>query len=249
MLELSRGITVAAPHVVLRHEIETALECYFPGRVTPRNFEFLGLGLSHAADHDFGFQLDWPPEMLNTPPSMRARLEEEFLKMAAHTLLSGVLPTGEPLPSTALTDLSPERRFKGGLEEWRGAATRFSPEELEKKICAITLADIGDDLRDVLKGHAIPVEDFTGLGEREQCAFLRELPSRRADMHLRRQWARNADLRPKESDLNDWAYLGVAVSYCDVVVAEKQLVNLFSRGFSSRATILAQVERLPDFIE
>src|SRR5687767_2783301 len=30
MLELSRGITVAAPHVVLRHEIETALECYFP---------------------------------------------------------------------------------------------------------------------------------------------------------------------------------------------------------------------------
>lgn len=248
MLELSGGVTVAPPHIVLRHEIERALEHYFPDRVTPGTLEFLGLGLSHAADHDFSFQLDWPAEALSIPPAVRARLEEEFLHMAADAFLSGVLPTGEQLTSAALTDLSPERRFRDGLESWRGAAARYSPEALEKKICTITLADIENDLREVLARHGIPLEDFVGLGEREWCAFLKQLPSRRADMHLRQQWAKNVGLRPKESDLNDWAYLGVAVSYCDIVATEKQILDLFSRGFVCRATILAHVDRLTELL-
>src|SRR5258707_1102026 len=43
MLNLSGGVTVAPPHVVLRHEIEVALERLFPGRVVPRPFQFLGV--------------------------------------------------------------------------------------------------------------------------------------------------------------------------------------------------------------
>jgi hypothetical protein len=35
---------------------------------------------------------------------------------------------------------------------------------------------------------------------------------------------------PKVSDLNDWAFLGVAVMHCDVVVTEKQMADLFRRG-------------------
>jgi hypothetical protein len=57
-------------------------------------------------------------------------------------------------------------------------------------------------------------------------------------MHLRTQWAKNASLKPKLSDLNDWTYLGIAVCYCDLVVTENQMNNLFQRSeeFASKST-------------
>ena len=69
--------------------------------------------------------------------------------------------------------------------------------------------------------------------------------------HLRRGWAKNASLKPNDSgsDLNDWAYLGVAVSYCDIVVTEKQMADLFSRGFDTRATVVPQLGQLPELLK
>ena len=63
----------------------------------------------------------------------------------------------------------------------------------------------------------ITTEQFSNLGEPGWCELLDMMPSRRADMHLRTEWARNANLKPNPnlSDLNDWVYLGVAVCYCD----------------------------------
>jgi hypothetical protein len=67
-------------------------------------------------------------------------------------------------------------------------------------------------------------------------------------MHLTRQWAKNANLRPRDSDLIDWAFLGVAVSYCDIVVTENQMADLFSRGFDTHATVIAQLGRLSELM-
>ena len=67
-------------------------------------------------------------------------------------------------------------------------------------------------------------------------------------MHLKRQWAKNADLRPQDSDLIDWGFLSMAVSDCDIVVTEKQKANLFSRCFNTRATIIAQLSQLPKLV-
>jgi hypothetical protein len=100
----------------------------------------------------------------------------------------------------------------------------------------------------VLAGHGIRLGEFALLGEQGWRALLDDMPSRRADMHLRNQWAKNASLTPKESDLNDWAFLGVGVSYCDIVVTEKQVADLFSRGFETRATILTDLRQLPDML-
>ena len=71
------------------------------------------------------------------------------------------------------------------------------------------------------------------------------MPSRRADMHLRREWAKNAQLTPKDSDLNDWVYLEVAVMQCDVVVTEKQTADLFGRGLSMRSAVVASLADVP----
>ena len=62
------------------------------------------------------------------------------------------------------------------------------------------------------------------------------------------QWAKNTYLRPRDSDLVDWSFLGVAVSYGDIVVTENQMADLFSRGFDTRATVISQLGQLPELL-
>lgn len=249
MLDLSGGITIAPLQMVVRHEIEVALQRCFPSRVVPEPFKFLGSGLTHAAGKDFSFELEWPQEANDIPAPHRTAFEQHALASAEHSLLSGVLPTGDPLEPEPAMDLSPSRQFKEALEEWRGVASRYPSDQLERRIYAITLYDISDALWETLARYKIPIEEFASLGEPRWRVLLDDMPSRRADMHLRRQWAKNASLMPKDSDLNDWAYLGVAVSYCDIVVTEKQVADLFSRRFDTHATVVPQLGRLPELLE
>ena len=89
-----------------------------------------------------------------------------------------------------------------------------------------------------------------GLGELRWWAFLDDMPWQRADMHLKRQWAKNANLKPnnRNSSLSDWTFLSVAVSYCDIVVTEKLMADLYSRGFNTRATVITQLSQLPESV-
>jgi hypothetical protein len=245
MLELSGGETVASLRVVVQHELESALARLFPGRLQPRPFKFVGQGPSHAAGKNFDVHLKWPREALTLSPEQRARFEETLLNEVSVDLLSGVLREGDILRQRPPTNLSTDRRFKTALEDWRGIAARYSPADLDRRIYATTLADIDTALFAALVDHGIRLEELALLGEQGWRALLDDMPSRRADMHLRRQWAKNASLTPKESDLNDWAFLGIAVSYCDAVVTEKQVADLFSREFETRAIILTDLRELP----
>ena len=92
-----------------------------------------------------------------------------------------------------------------GLDKWRGAAARNSERDLNRRIYSITLGDILSNIWTVLEMHGIGQGEFAALGETAWCAILEAMPSRRADMQLRREWAKNASLKPKESDLNDSA--------------------------------------------
>lgn len=246
MLALAAGRTVAPPHVVVRHEIEMALEHFYPGRISPGEFHFVGSGLTHAADKDFSFPLKWPAEANGIPASQRAVFERRFLMMAEYSLLTGILPTGQAVGPA--TDLTAERRFKADLEEWRGAAKRYSPEELEDRIYRITLKAITGVVNETLARHKISPDTFAHWRKSDWRAFLDDMPSQRADMHLRREWAKNASLKPKDSDLNDWAYVSVAVCYSDIVVTEKQIADLFRRGSNLGATVLSELDDLADLV-
>jgi hypothetical protein len=70
------------------------------------------------------------------------------------------------------------------------------------------------------------------------------MPGRRADMHLRTEWAKSANLKPKPnlSDLNDWVYLGIAVCYCDLVVTENQMNDLLRRADEFAPKTTARVD-------
>ena len=250
MWALSGGATVAAPHVVMQHEAEAALSGAFPGRIPPPPpLEYLGRGLAHAADSPFGFSLDSPNGSSSTiPEPQRKALESQILSLIELSVLSGTLPTGHHVDTGPLTDLTADRRFKSALAEWRGAAARYKPLELEQRIYATTLADMEPYFRLVLEKHKVPIEDFVSLGEPGWRRILDDMPSRRADMHLRREWAKNSQLTPKDSDLNDWAYLEVAVMQCDVVVTEKQTADLLTRGPSMRALVTASLTDVPGLL-
>jgi hypothetical protein len=246
MLDLSGGLAVAAPHVVMQHEAEAALSRAFPGRIPlPPPLAYLGRGFAHAADAPFGFSLDWPDGSSAIPEDERKTLESQILASVELSVLSATLPGGQHVNTGPLTDLTADRRFKAGLAEWRGAAARYAALELERRIYATTLADMEPYFRVVLAKHRVAIEDFASLGEPGWCRILDDMPSRRADMHLRREWAKNAQLTPKDSDLNDWAYLEVAVMQCDVVVTEKQTCDLFGRGLSTRAAVVASLADVP----
>ena len=106
--------------------------------------------------------------------------------------------------------------------------------------------DILAPMNDALERHGILWPEFAVLGETNWRIFIDNLPTCRVDMHLRRQWAKNKQLKPKPSELNDWAFLGAAVAYCDVVVTEKLFADLVNRGhLEKRAHVITDLKQLP----
>src|SRR5258708_2111691 len=120
------------------------------------------------------------------------------------------------------------------LNELRGEACRYKHADLRRRIYATTLKDLSSTLWKVLDQHGGSMKEFELLREQRWCEFLDSMQTCRADMHLRNQWAKNADLKPKESDLIDWVYLGIAVSYCDLVVTEKQMADFVAARLTSQ---------------
>ena len=249
MLELSDNMTTADLPAVVRHEAHLALSHAIPHRLAPPGpLAYLDRGLSHAAGRPFGFSLEWPSAAAAIPAATRKTFEAQVLALANLYLFGGTLPSGESSPALPPSDLRPDRRFQASLAEWRGAAQRYPPTELKRRIYAVTFADMKDVFGEVLRKHDVPVSDFLSLGEAGWCELLDCMPSRRVDMHLRYQWAKNPQLKPRVSDLNDWTSLGIAASYCDVVVTEKQTADLMNRGLSTRATVVASLGDLPPLL-
>ena len=97
--------------------------------------------------------------------------------------------------------------------------------------------------------HGIEKEEILMLIKDPVNDFIMQMPTRKIDFHLSWQWAKNPYLKPKLSDLNDWTFLGMAVEYCDVVVAEKQFVDLITRdGFKHKATVVSDLIKLPEVL-
>jgi hypothetical protein len=232
MLELSDGITVAPPDVVIAHEIEIALAHYFPDRVIPEPFKLLGHGWMHAYNDGH----------VSLRPAIEAFLGPE----AELSYLCGDQPSHGPL-----VDLTVEQRFKKDLELWAGAKCQFSAKELKQEIYATNFSDIESDLQEALTRYHISHDEFDQLGELRHQAFLEDMPWQKAEMHLKKQWAKNRNLEPCDSDLIDWGALSLAVSYCDIVVTEKQKADLFSRDsrrFKTGATVITKLRQLPELV-
>ena len=231
MWELSGGMAVAPPDVVIAHEIEVALARYFPGRVVPETLQLLGRGWVHA---------------FNAFPAPLRPAVEAFLGPEGElSYLGGDWPT-----RGSRINLTADRGFKKSIDLWAGAGSQFSEKEFEQEIYATNLSDIDIPLQKALTRNHISSDEFAQFDILSRRDFLEDMPWQRAEMHLKRQWAKDRDLKGKDSDLIDWGVLSLAVSYCDIVATEKQKASLFSRarGFNTRAIVITQLSQLPELV-
>jgi hypothetical protein len=80
--------------------------------------------------------------------------------------------------------------------------------------------------------------------------MLDNMPTSRIDIHLHRQVARNKQYASKETDLEDWAGLGVGAAYCDIVVCEKHFRDLISRDkFETRAKVISDLSAVARLVD
>jgi hypothetical protein len=247
MRELSGGNTIADHSTVVRHEIRSALISKLKLDVPLTPFKVFGRGLEHALGRSLNFCLEWSCQK-NEPEELRQAVECEVFDFLEATFLSGVSDVGEERILWPQMNLDADKEFQEYLIAWRGSAARMGPDELRRTVYATTLLDIQQPLVTVLAELEMTKEQFARLGEPVWCELLDMMPSRRADMHIRTQWAKNADLKPKPnlSDLNDWVYLGIGVCYCDFVVTESQMNDLLRRAdeFAPKTT-----SRLTDLLK
>ena len=89
MVWWSKGRTIAPPSVVMRHEINVALERCFPGRVVVEPLQLLGFGIAHAsANPDLHRPMHWPSGAEKLPAPMLAAYEAHCRAKGELTLLA-----------------------------------------------------------------------------------------------------------------------------------------------------------------
>lgn len=252
MVKLSSLTTMAPIQSIVRHELEIALSSHFPGRIQVAAFELLGKFLAHATGNPgHSLDLEWPTSTAVSDAErnalsalMKLQTELTFLGRAWPAWLPDKLPE---LPGVDLRDL--DLRFNEGLRDWISKTEGMSDAELEYEIRRITFADVASVAEEVLKDHSISTSEFNELPEETKSSLVRSLPSRAIDMHLRREFKRNKTLKIQASDLNDWAFVGAAAAYVDIVVTERQMTHVLkTAGAGTKAEVISRLDDLPELL-
>ncbi|CAK2389153.1 hypothetical protein [Vibrio crassostreae] len=224
MWDFSKNKTLASTEKIVTHEIEVALSKFFPS-VKPSKLELVGQGMSNA----FG----------------RENNEPLFLS----NYIDKVLLTGNDelgLEPIKYYDEKFRRNFQSHLNQLNNKKGELERSRWNDWIDAIVLADISEPLTRVMIANSINPSQLMDLQSSGLTELLKAMPSRSIDVHLHRQVLKNSNYNSKLSDLEDWAGLGVAVSYCDVVVCEKHFADMLKRD--KHATKAKVVTKLSDIL-
>lgn len=225
MWRFSRGLACAGYPAVVRHELETALSQVFPS-ITPRKLQLIGRGSHHA----FGVPI---------PERWSAAFHEELERR----VLVGSPEEGMDPPS--FQQNRHRTNFKQHLESLYARSRKVPKELLDNWLHAILLVDILDPLNEVMATHGLTKGDLEQLDVTALKGITMSMPTRRVDLHLHKQVLANPNYRPKITDLEDWAGIGCASCYFDVVVCEKHMADLLKRGgFSTKARIETDLGRV-----
>jgi hypothetical protein len=224
MWHYSKGNTIAAYPLVVRHELEVALSKHF-SEVHPRPFQLLGRGSSHA----FG---------VAKPAGLLSLVEDEVEK----SMLMG--NTKLNIDPPFFQNRKHQNNFKNHLTSLHPTKKDLPKEKWENWLYAILTADIAKPLHEVVLQYDIPENIFERLGEQGMKSVIDDMPTRHLDLHLHKQVLRNPNYAAKITDLEDWTGVGVATCYCDVVVCEKHMADMLRRdGFKTKARVETDLEK------
>jgi hypothetical protein len=243
MWDLSGGYTMTTHSAILDNELDEALARRFP-LVAIRPFTLIDKGVAHAFGMDHpGYRI---PEQIrsNLPPGAVRAFERVAQAVVEESLLTGVGPGGIVMPPHKAD--APDFKFMQHLETLHPRISQLPRRQWEDALFAISMLDILDQLNPALHHHGIHADTFEALGKERWREFMTDLPTRRVDLQLHRQILKNPKLKPKRSDLGDWAGLGPAAAHCDVVVCEKHFADLLLReGFTPKAQVVTDLGDLP----
>ncbi|CAD6365220.1 hypothetical protein SHEWT2_00380 [Shewanella hafniensis] len=208
MWEYSGGVTTKPLRELLHYEIEVAFS-KLGYKITPKKPSYLGRGFSHA----FGEKLD----------SSYFNVDSEAIDKA---MLCGY---GDVPPVQGSLDPTYRDNFNNHLHSIHEKKLSLDKSKWDDWMYALSMADIVEPLREVMIKHQIPSDVIESWDRSVLKSFMDSIPTRRLDIHLHKQVLKNAQYRPKHSDLEDWAGLVPALCYADIVVCERHFADMARR--------------------
>lgn len=245
MLKLSkRGVMADVVHLV-PCEIDQSLRKLFGRPTNPRTCQVFGLSLSEVLEEpSLRYQ---PPPGANLTPGQEVALN----RMMAAYLLVG------PADGTVIPGYDPQahreagRRFAHNQRELVEKTRDRDREGKRELLLRHSVGDIIAPLEEALTRAGISATEFAALGTDGMFRFLRAMPSRWADFRLLYQHHLNPELTWRDNDLVDLTTLGLALAYCDIVVAEKFWADMARRAHLDElygTTLLTDLKRLPELL-
>lgn len=135
--------------------------------------------------------------------------------------------------------------FQQQVQAWISDMAPLNNQQRLSRAYGSIMNDIWQFLVPALDWHAITMAEFEALGKMGWRRFIDMLPSRCVEKQMLLQYSKNPQSRTKHSDLNDWGALGVAVTYCDIVVTENHYSDLIGREkFKTNATVITDLRDL-----
>jgi hypothetical protein len=220
MWKYSQGVTTAPLKEILCWELEVAFsEASY--EINPRRFNYLGKGFPRA----FGEHLESP-------------IAAAFADEIDEAMLCGI----QNIPPIQGRRSKQQEYFANHLRRLNEQKHELKRPSWDDWLYAISMADITEPLYEVMSANRIPNADIEAWGKEGIQSLMDSIPTRRLDIHLHRQVLKNSQYKPKATDLEDWAGLGPAMCYADVVVCEKHFADLVSRDhFNTKARIATSI--------
>ncbi|MGZ5018158.1 MAG: hypothetical protein ACXV8U_20515 [Methylobacter sp.] len=225
MWKISQRRTFAPQKEIVSREIEIAFAA-MGFDVKPRELHLVGLGIAHA----FGENIDDP---------IHAALEEQV----DEAMLIG--STEIDAESIYHAPQKHRARFSQHLNSMNIRKHQIKKSSWDDWLYALAMKDIMEPLFQVTTKHGISESFMRGWDRKKLRQFLDLIPTRKLDIHLHRQVLKNNQYKSKLSDLEDWAGLGVAMCYCDIVICEAHFANLVAReGYTPKARVETSIYEL-----
>jgi len=216
MLFFSKNRSIARFKKIVEYELESALSEFF-SHIKVRNLDLLENGISHAFDI---------PKINGIFPLSSDEIEQACL-------VGNDRYDIDPLFSKNIEE---SKKFKYHLDTLGARLNELPRNKRDDLIYAISLNDIIVPLNEISSFHNIPNVFFENKENLKKLFNL--MPTRVLDFHLHTQVSKNPTYAAKITDLEDWAGLGVASCYCDLVICEKHMASMFKRdGFKTKARI------------
>jgi len=225
MWSYSHGQTIAPHSKIIKKELYHAFSQFFNIKAGIE-FNLIGYGIYHA----FGMPYE-------------SKFPKHIEDIIEKSILTGDGPNGEKMP--AFRQDKWRISFLNHLKNLPSIRNELPRNKWEDCLYAISMTDIIEPIGEIMLAEGISPNQLGELGKENIRKFIDLMPTRQMDVFLHKLVLQNPSLKHKITDLDDWAGVGVATQYCDLVICEKHFHNFATRkGFKGKAVVSRTLEDL-----